>query len=273
MSTIRRLAQLETTSNCQNKSGDQADPRPKEKVVLHVASSNVRRHDDGGIEEDVPAAVGISVLAQAVAARYAGMVEMGKIIGNDGGYAVELEFDGAINDQQDALYPEGWKSRLAEEVATSTKLVAKNAANGGSLSAKELGVVKSSVGLLRAGVELSSLEHEVALTNNHDGERKSLEFPSADELCSVNFKPDRKWVSVDGEVTGIGWGQAGIVRIECNRKRSFEVPGMAFERAVELCRDHWFVHGIAEESDRAWVLKNPTFRREGAPRQGKLEEQ
>ena len=200
------------------------------------------------------------------------MVEVGKIIGNDGGYVVELEFDGAVNDQQDALYPEGWKSRLAEEVATSAKLVVKNATNGGCLSAKELGVVKSSVGLLRAGVELSSREHDVVLADGAGGEKKALTFPTNDELCAVNLKPDRKWAAVDGEITGIGWGRAGAVRLECSRRRLFEVPELPFDRAVELCRDHWFVHGVAEETDRVWVLKNPTFRREGAPSQGEFEE-
>lgn len=271
MSTVNRLTSPVSATNWQDKSDDQAGLTPKEKVVLRVASKNVRRHDDGGIVEDVPAAVGISALAQAVVARYGGMVDMGKIIGNDGGYSVELVFDGAVNDQQDALYPDGWKSRLEEEVATSTELVGKNAVSG-NLSAKELGVVKSSVGLLRAGIELSSLEHEVVLADSADGKKRILTFPTNDQLCAVNLKPDRKWAAVDGEITGIGWGRDGAVRLECSRKKSFEVPELGFDRAVELCRDHWFVYGVAEENDRVWVLKNPRFRKESAPRQGELEE-
>ena len=125
-------------------------------------------------------------------------------------------------------------------------------------SAEECGVASMSLDVLRAVSYLAEQGHhiEVAVSS---ADPVTLPMPNSKAFMALPTSakhPDKK---IDGELTGIGVGDARGSRIEIYRKSMYILAGLNLDDAWRLLSDGTRISGTAKWDHDAYLISHPVY--------------
>lgn len=135
-----------------------------------------------------------------------------------------------------------------------------NAEQPAPTSASACGVSSSSLDVLEAALELKGSDHVVSVVLD-DGQEIKLSAPSQNAIALLPPR-EKKSRKVDGEITGMGWGDERGCRLEVGNGSTFVVSRLTLEEAFELVRQKQHISGVAAWDRDAYVLDRPAYEKE-----------
>lgn len=222
-------------------------------ATLKVPSDRLRMDGMGRIVEYPELLASFNGLVDAVLEAAKSKIRFGKICVIEGAYIVDVHCVGGLIDQGDEV------AALFERFNLEVDRLELNAGRPEPTSAAACGVSTPSLDVLEAALEMKGSDHAVSVVLA-DGKEIELRAPSQDAITALPPR-EKKARKVDGEVTGMGWGDDRGCRIEIGQGSMYVVPGLTLEEAIDLARQKTQVSGSATWDCDSYVLDSPAYGR------------
>lgn len=222
-------------------------------ATLNAKSDRLRMDADGRIEEDSALLASFEKLVEELTEAAGRNIRFGQICVVEGAYIADVF--GVVgltnlNDEIAALF-----SKFEQDVA---KLEI-NAGTDNPVGANGCGVSSASLNVLEASAAMKVDGHVVRVVLA-DGRDIELSAPSVEAIAALPPQEKRS-KKVDGQITGIGWGDDRGFRIEVGRGTSYIASGLTLDHAFGHMRRRANVSGIAtwDREGGVYVLENPMY--------------
>lgn len=220
-------------------------------ATLKVPSDRLRKDEMGRIVEYPELLSSFNGLVDAMLEAARSKLRFGKICVIEGAYIVDVHCVGGLTDQGDEI------AALFERFNREVDRLELNAGRPEPTSAAACGVSTPSLDVLEAALEMKGSNHSVSVVLA-DGKEIELRAPSQDAITALPPR-EKKARKVDGEVTGMGWGDDRGCRVEIGQGSMYVVRGLVIEEAINLARERMLVSGSATWDRDSYVLDSPTY--------------
>ena len=164
-----------------------------------------------------------------------------------GAYLVDVYSAEKLGSMQSSLEP------LLEQLAKGVASLELNAERPRPLSAADCGVAKGMLAILEASKDLAAAGALVEV-DHPSGAAQPLPAPTPRAISALPVLKDRQSRKVDGEVTGLGRGDARGCEVQIDGGRCFIVRNLALEDAWSWVKARTRLTGKANWDNGQWVV-------------------
>lgn len=164
-----------------------------------------------------------------------------------GAYLVDIYSSEKLGSMQSSLEP------LLEQLGTGVVSLELNAERSRPLSAADCGVAKGMLAILEASKDLAAAGALVEV-DHASGAAQTLPAPTPRAISALPVLKDRQSRKVDGEVTGLGRGDARGCEVQIDGGRYFIVRSLKLEDAWSWVMARKKLTGKADWDNGQWVV-------------------
>ena len=223
-------------------------------ATLKVGSDRLCMDEEGRIIEDPELLASFKGLVDAMLKETKANFRFGEICVREGAYIVDVCCVAGLTNQDAKIVA------LFEKFAQDVERLELNAGYQEPTSASACGVNSPSLDVLVAALEMGRSGNVVSVVLD-DGQEIELSTPSQDAITALPPR-EKKSRKVDGEITGMGWGDERGFRLEVAKGSMFLVLGLTFEEACELVAQKLHISAVATWDRDAYVTKKPAYQKE-----------
>ena len=223
-------------------------------ATLKVGSDRLCMDEEGRIIEDPELLAAFKGLVDAMLEATKANFRFGKICVTEGAYIVDVCCVAGLTNQDAEIVA------LFEKFDQDVERLELNAGCEDPISASACGVSSPSLDVLEAALEMRRSDNVVSVVLD-DGQEIELTAPSQDAITALPPR-EKKSRKVDGEITGMGWGDERGSRLEVGNGSMFLVSRLTLEEAYELVSQKQHISGVATWDHDAYVLDKPVYEKE-----------
>ena len=223
-------------------------------ATLKVGSNRLRMDEEGRIIEDPELLASFKGLVDAMLEATKANFRFGKICVTEGAYIVDVSCVASLTNQDAEIVA------LFEKFKQDVDRLELNAERQDPTSASACGVSSPSLDVLEAALKMKESENVVSVVLD-DGQEIELSAPSRNAITALPPR-EKKSKKVDGEITGMGWGDERGCRLEVGNGSMFVVLRLTLEEAYEIVRQKQHISGVATWDRDDYVLDNPAYEKE-----------
>ena len=227
---------------------------------LMVRSDRLRFDDMGRLVEDPELLSSFNCLVDAVREASREELRFGDICAVESAYIVDIYCVTGLTEKGDKV------RALFDKFNDDVARLERNAQTKEPANHSACGVSKTSLEVIEAALEISEVAQAISIQIEGEQEME-MRVPSRDAITALP-QEKKKARKVDGEITGMGWGDERGTRIEVGSGAMYMVRSLAFDAAIDLVKSRAHVSGVAEWDRGTYVLDDPRI--DDGPRQASM---
>lgn len=229
---------------------DVSTPLDKRNLVATLSAhcDELLPAQDASIVEAPEVLFAFTELVLALRASLQDDVVIGDVRIAKGAYLVDIYSSEKLGSMQSSLEP------LLEQLGTGVASLELNAERSRPLSAADCGVAKDMLAILEASKDLAATGALVEV-DHASGTAQTLPAPTPRAISALPIFKDRQSRKVDGEVTGLGRGDARGCEVQIDGGRYFIVRNLALEDAWSWVKARTKLTGKANWDNGQWVVE------------------
>ncbi|KRA45019.1 hypothetical protein [Pseudoxanthomonas sp. Root630] len=216
-------------------------------ATLSACSEKLLPAPDASIVEAPEVLFAFTELVLALRASLEDDVLIGNVRIAKGAYLVDIYSAEKLGSMQSSLEP------LLEQLGTGVVSLELNAERSRPLSAADCGVAKGMLAILEASKDLAAAGAIVEV-DHASGAAQTLPAPTPRAISALPVLKDRQSRKVDGEVTGLGRGDARGCEVQIDGGRYFIVRNLMLEDAWSWVKARTKLTGKADWDNGQWVV-------------------
>ena len=220
-------------------------------ATLKVQSDRLRMDNFGRIVEQPELLASFNDLVDAVSEAAKSKVSFGEICIVEGAYIVDIRCVGDLIERGAEI------KALFEKFNSDIDRLELNAKKPEPTSHSACGVSTPSLEVLEAALKIDEAKHTISILVDGEHEIKMC-APTRDAITALPPR-EKKSRKVDGEITGMGWGDDNAFRIEVGKGSMYLVHGLEIDEALNLVRKRIHISGIATWDRDSYVLDQPCY--------------